>query len=136
MPVSLEFRGCGVIFWAYGVLAGQEVLEANRAAYGHEFKQALRFQLAINSRVEDCLASPDEERELASMDTEFSSSDPRIVIAVAESDYLYGVLRMWNIQVDSDTFQSFVVRSIDKAREILREHGIELGELDYPANCD
>lgn len=78
----------------------------------------------------------EEIRQLAAMDGELAPKYPQVAIGVAESDYLYGMIRMWNMQAESATFQTYTVRAIDAAVAIFRQHGIELDVPEYPPGCD
>jgi len=71
-------------------------------------------------------------RELAAMDLPLAGAAPQITIAIAESDYSYGMLRMWNQQAESETFETRVVRTAEKVQTIWLERGVEIGQLEYP----
>ena len=132
MPSLLEFRTQGVFIWNDGVVTGREILASNRAMYTHDFNGEFVYQVAMNSRVEEFTAEPDDMRKLADMDRQFVGLAPLIGVVVAESDYLFGMCRMWNQQAETDSFHATVVRRVDEAKELLLERGIDPGSFEYP----
>lgn len=136
MPSQLEYRDNGVIFWNYGVLTAREILASNKAIYAHDFGDSYVYQIAVNNRITEFSASPADMRDLAAMDQSLAGAAPQIGIAVAGSDYLYGMLRMWNQQAETDTFETTVVRSVEEAQAVLLERGVNVGALEYPTIID
>ncbi len=132
MPAQLEFRTEGVFIWNYGVVTGREMLAANRAIYNHEFDGDFVYQIAMNGRVEDFAAEPDDMRKLAEMDRDLVGQSPQIGIVIAESDYLFGMCRMWNQQAETESFDAAVVRRVEDAQKLLQARNIDPGSFDYP----
>ena len=132
MPIKLEFRAEGTFIWNYGVVTGREILASNRAIYDHKFDGEFLYQIAMNSQVEKLTAQPDDMRKLAEMDREMIGDAAQIGIVVAESDYLFGMSRMWNQQAETDSFHATVVRTVDEAIELLAARGIDAGSFEYP----
>lgn len=132
MPARLEFRSEGVFIWNYGVVTGREILASNRAIYEHAFNGEFLYQIAMNGRVDDFAAEPDDMRKLAEMDRAMIGHAAQIGIVVAESDYLFGMCRMWNQQAETDSFHATVVRTVDEAIKLLDTRGINAGSFEYP----
>ena len=96
MPSLLDFRTEGVFIFNYGVVTGREILASNRAIYNHQFTGDFVYQVAMNGRVEEFTAEPEDMRKLAEMDRAFVGHSPLLGVVVAESDYLFGMCRMWH----------------------------------------
>ncbi|MEM7469143.1 MAG: hypothetical protein AAF387_19980 [Pseudomonadota bacterium] len=132
MPTLLEFRTEGVFIWNYGVLTGREILASNRAIYDYQFEGDFIYQIAMNGQLEEFAAEPEDMRKLAEMDRAYVGHAAQIGIVVAESDYLFGMCRMWNQQAETDSFHATVVRHVRDAQSLLKARGIEVGSFEYP----
>jgi len=132
VPVQLEYREHGVILWHWGVVTGDEVIPANREIYRHVFADAFRFQLIDLAHVTDWRLTAEDMRTLALDDADLTGPHPQVAAVVATSDYLYGMCRMWNMMAETDSFRTYVVRSVDEALELFREHDIELERPVFP----
>ncbi len=114
------------------MVTGREMLASNRAIYRHKFSGEFIYQIAMNGQVEEFAAEPDDMRKLADMDRTLVGNAPQIGIVIAESDYVFGMCRMWNQQAETDSFHATVVRQVAEAQELLAERGINPGSFEYP----
>jgi len=128
MPLRNEFLEAGVIVWHWGVVTGEELLHSNRAIYEHRFADRFMFQLLDLTRVTDLKVTPQVIKSLAGMDTAMTAEHPQVGVVIAETDFIFGMGRMWNIQAENDSFETTVVRTMGEAIEILQKRGIDIEE--------
>ena len=124
MPIECEFKSNGVIFWSSGVITGKEMLQSNKEAYSHQYDEALEFQLADVSDVDEFDISMEDMTALAKMDNEMKKDKKQFACVVAPSDILFGMFRSWNIQSNKNDFENNVVRSMDEAIAWFKSKGI------------
>jgi len=126
MPVRCEFKSNGVIIWHSGAVTGSELIQANKSIYAHKFDGLFLFQLMELSDAETFDVSSGDMRALAAMDRQHSESHSQYACAVAPTDYLFALSRQWNIQAETESFNTHVVRSKGEAIEWFKSKDIAI----------
>ncbi|MCW8825708.1 MAG: hypothetical protein OQK78_04715 [Gammaproteobacteria bacterium] len=132
MPLKNEYLKTGIIIWHWGVVTGDELISSNREIYNHKFENGCKFQLAELSKVTDFSLTTKDIKALANMDQSLTTEQPQVGVVVAQSDYIFGMSRMWSMLAETETFKTHVVRTIDDALDYLRENGIDIEKPEFP----
>ena len=133
MPVKNDFLETGVIVWHWAVVTGEELLQSNNAIYEHKFEDKFKFQLLDTTRITELKVTTKEIERLAKTDAAMTVDQPQVAVIVAETDFIYGMGRMWTALAESDTFETAVVRTMGEAIEYLQKKGIHIEEPFFRA---
>jgi hypothetical protein len=127
MPVQIHYSddGKGLWFRGQGKIAGDELLEQITLDDVHF--RALRYWLADFTTI---LAIEISDHDLQAIITEQhrqAKLNPDLVIAVVvNSDYTYGLVRLWLGNIQNISWQTNVFRSLEDAAYWLREMELSL----------
>ena len=110
-----ERRGVTWIFW--GVVSGEELLEANQEIYGDARFDGMRFQIVDMTAVERFDVSLDDMTVLAATDKAASKSNPDVRVAVAARDELIRQLSLYyEREADGSPWRQQIFESVEAAR--------------------
>lgn len=123
MPTHFEIKPNGIILYQSGVITGDELISTNRFIYSQQYDQGLQFQLVILAEDTVFDVSQNDMQTLAVMDRQFIRNK-QLGCAVAPTETLYAITKMWCTPANSQLFESHVVKSTDEAIDWLRSKGI------------
>lgn len=124
MPVKLEYTDDGgAIVTGTGTIRASEVSSVNKRLYAaRDAILALRYQIVDLTDVQEFDIVADEVRALAMEDTNAARINPDMVTAVVgNEDIAFGLLRMWEMNLDESAFRTSVFRSREEAEAWVQE---------------
>lgn len=127
MPYTTEFWNLGtrVIHTGEGVVSGKDILDG--VALGFEAAQSgmpIKEALIDLSGVSEFRVAASDVKEIVAMDNKFASLVPRAFVAlVAPKDLLFGMARMWEMQVERPGWTTHAFRTRGEAEAWLAEMG-------------
>jgi hypothetical protein len=124
MPVQINILqdGIGIEFISFGVVTGQEIIEANKKIYNRENLLRLKYKIIDRTNCTDYRVTPEEIRIIAAQDIEASKINKNILILlVSPTPLQYGMTRMWQVHIESTGFQSEIFKDIESAKEYINK---------------
>ncbi len=128
MPIQIKYinGGFGVEYCGSGVLAGTDIIEANKEIYGNESFSRQRYQIVDRTNCEEFRVSNDEIRIIAEQDKAAAKISPNIIIAlISTSDLQYGISRMYQAHVGENCFMTEISRDSESAEEWIKKQLIK-----------
>ena len=123
MPYKISWENEGVIWTFYGVLAGEEVIQANLDIYGDPRFDNLRYQLVDISAVEQFKISDEALETAAAMDEAATLSRPRLVVAViAAKGEALRVAELYKSAMKTSSWKVEIFCSMQEAKEWVQLH--------------
>jgi hypothetical protein len=124
MPIQIYDIDHGIGFWYYaqGKLTGSELI-ANKKI-GAKYIHKLDYWLLDFIDITDVEISDSELQQIVAEDLHQSFINPDVVFAVAaDSDYAYGMVRMWMGHIGQLPWKIELFRSREQALGWLRDRG-------------
>ena len=103
MPHTTVWSARGVTWNFWGVVSGEELVEANQEVYAQEQFRQVRFQIVDLTQVERFDVSPADMRTLARNDHVASRLNPSVRVAVVATDETVRILSLYYEGQISDT---------------------------------
>jgi len=118
MPIEIEYTedNLGIVFSAVGKVTGKEIIDNQKDVYRSEEFASLRYWIVDRSRCTEYVVTTEEIAEIAAIDNQAALINPHLIMAlVAESDFQYGMSRMYESQIVEDGFTTEVFRNREAA---------------------
>jgi hypothetical protein len=122
MPVDvvMEEEGTGAVVTCSGIVTLAEVEQANQEILRR--MDGLRYQLVDLTHAERFDLNTEDIRRLAQTNRLASQEVEGLFVALAApTDLAFGLSRMWESMVSGARIEARVLRSVDEAREAIRE---------------
>jgi hypothetical protein len=126
MPWTADYFGDGAYVKFSGAIKGEEIVRANSDFYAHAYKDGPRFavfdfsetvQFDVDRTAVDRIAAQDVVAAAAVV--------PELTVAVvAPQMVVYGMARMWELQIGGTEWRTTIARSRSEALAWLAEQGI------------
>ncbi len=123
MPIEIQYTddSIGVNFCAVGKVTGKDILESAKDIFQSKGFVNLRYWIVDRSRCTKYEVSPDEVRLIAELDNEAAKINPNLLMAlISETDFQFGVSRMYEGYINETGFKTMVFRDRDAAEKWIK----------------
>jgi len=136
VPIQVKYldNGIGVMFIGTGIVAGDDIINANREVFSSEARmENYKYGFIDYSVVSDLSASNSEIEHMVSQQKKASEFMPNAILAfVAKKDLEFGLTRMWEIIADNASIQweTMVFRDKEKAEIWIKDRMRKIYNID------
>jgi len=118
MPYTIAWKTRGILWTFYGVLTGEDAMQANLDIYGDPRFDDLLYQIVDLSAVERFMVTPEDLDTAAALDDAATVTKPRLVVAViaAKRDALT-VAELYKSAMRVSRWKVRVFDSMEEARK-------------------
>lgn len=124
MPIKIKYTedGTGIIFIAFDVVTGKDIVEANKDIYSRKNFPKMKYKIADRTKCTEYLVKGSEVRMIAEQEKEASKINPDFIVAlVSKSDHQYGMTRMYHAYMGDEGFLSEVFDDQESAKSWINE---------------
>jgi hypothetical protein len=135
MPIEIKVLhdGVGILYLCRGTVTGKGFIEANKRilAFDEHLKQ-VRYGIVDKSAADDIHMRESEMPMIAAQVKKIASLVPAgaIVAVIAESDFAFGLARMWGSFIEHTGWETMTFRSRWKAECWIKEKVKANGGID------
>ncbi len=125
MPIDVTFLDDGgVVFKGSGCVTFDDVANANHRIYASPDQiRKIAYQICDYSDATDIDLSAEQVRTLALQDADAARANPAMLLAVVgQQDFVFGMLRMWELYAEPSSVRTRVCRTVDEARRWIAEN--------------
>ena len=125
MPIKINIldNGYGIEFYSYGIVKGEEIIEANERIYTQEYLSKLKYKIIDRTNCTKYLVTSEEMKVIVNQDIKASKINNNIIILlVSLGPFQYGMTRMWQALSENTGFNSLIFENRDSANKYINEN--------------
>ncbi len=111
MPIKIKYTedGLGIKYIAYGLVTGNDIIEANKDIYSRKDFSNYRYKIADRTECTEYRVNGSEVRVIADQEKEAAKINSDFIVAlISKSDNQYGMTRMYHAYMGDEGFLSEV----------------------------
>lgn len=107
VEVNLLEDGIGVEIIATGTVTGREIIQAHKKIYDINMLHGQRYHIIDKSKCTEYDVTAHDIEIIAELDKQAAAINPKIVIAIVESESLhFSLTKLWQAHVDDYVFKT------------------------------
>ena len=129
IQIKYSHEGAGVMFIGEGVISAEDIFQATKLLYQSDSAiKKIRFCLNDFTKATSTTITSEELSLSIQEDEAAEQINPKMVVAVvADSDFLFGMSRMWHALAGDINWEMYITRSLAEAKDwITYKTGLEL----------
>ena len=116
VEVNILENGEGIEIVATGIVNGREIIQVHEEIYDEKYLANQKFHIIDKSKCTEYDVTVNEIMSISKLDEKASATNPNIIVAIIESEYLrFSLSNLWQAKVNDFIFKTKSFLNRDKA---------------------